>query len=378
MGSHKRAFKFPVSVLVGSKPRNIFKVVNGYKIDLRYYPKFILTLLVSFLLELLHLPERIIRRLKPKVVRKNEPPVFIVGFWRSGTTLLHSLLCQDRRAGYVTTFHGVFPNLVLSRFKWLKEFTNRFLPKERPFDSYPMDMDFPQEEEFAMMSLQPKSLYRFFYFPKDLADIYENDLYFERLPSVHRKRWEREYLSLIDNAMLNTGGERYMSKNPCNIFRIRTLKGLFPDARFIFIYRDPYLVVESLFRFAHKILPGSELQHLEGGMQREQFARLYRDSINEYLSAKESISPGNLIEIKYEDFKENPLDFLRDIYARFNIPGFGEALPLMKAYLEKNTTPSRTPYQLSPDTFRLVNEYAGDIVLKYGYPIVDAEIRDAR
>jgi hypothetical protein len=373
MGSNKRAFKFPVSVLVGSKPCNIMRVVNGYKIDLKYYPKFILSLVVSFLLELLHLPERIFRKRKPEVVREIEPPVFIIGFWRSGTTLLHSLLCQDPKAGYVTTFQGVFPNLVLSRFQWLKEFTNRFLPKERPFDSYPMDMDFPQEEEFALMSLQPKSLYRFFYFPKDLADIYENDLYFERMPAVYRKRWEKEYLNLINNAMLNTCGERYMSKNPCNIFRITTLKDLFPDARFIFIYRDPYLVVESLFRFAHKILPGSELQHLEEGMPREQFAKLYRDSINEYNRVKESISPANLVEIKYEEFKDRPLEFLRDIYKRFNIPGFEDALPFMETYLAKNSHPSRTAYQVDPETFRLVNKYARDIVQNLGYQAVESE-----
>jgi hypothetical protein len=373
MGSRKRAFKFPVSVLIGSKPGNILKVVSTYKIDLRYYPKFILSILVSIILELLHLPYRIIRKWSPAIVSNNEPPVFIIGFWRSGTTLLHSLLCQDKRAGYVTTFQGVFPNFVPSGSKWLKEFTNRFLPRERPFDSYPMDMDFPQEEEFAMMSLQPKSIYRFFYFPKDFNDIYENDLHFERMPAVHRKRWVKEYLNLINNAMLNTGGERYMSKNPCNIFRIRTLADLFPDSRFIFIYRDPYLVVESLYRFAHKILPGSELQHLEGGIQREHFARLYRDSINEYTNAKEIINPANLIEIKYEEFRDKPIEFLREIYNRFNIPGFEEALPNMEAYLAKNATPSRTSYQIDPQTFRLVNEYAGDIVQKYGYPIVESE-----
>jgi hypothetical protein len=373
MGSRKREFKFPVSVLIGSKSLNIFKVINGYKIDFRYYPKFILTIIVSGILELLFLPERILGKLNPPAERKYESPVFIIGFWRSGTTLLHSVLCQDKRAGYVTTFHAVFPNFVLSRFKWLKEFTNRFLPRERPFDSYPMDMDFPQEEEFALMSLQPKSIYRFFYFPKDFDDIYKNDLFFERMPDVHRKRWEKEYLNLVRDAMLNTDGERYMSKNPCNIFRISTLADLFPDAKFIYIYRDPYLVVESLYRFAHKILPGSELQHLDGGIQREHFAKLYRDSIREFERVRESIKPGNLLEIKYEEFNDRPIDFLSDIYSKFNITGFEEALPFMETYLVNNIHPLRTSYQISPETYKLVNEYARDTVQKYGYQIVESE-----
>ena len=98
-----------------------------------------------------------------------------------------------------------------------------------------MDMDFPQEEDFAMMSLQAKSIYKLFYFPKDFNDIYKKELYFEQLPYEQRKNWENKYLSLIHKAMLNTGGERFISKNPCNIFRIKTLTDLFPDARFIFI-----------------------------------------------------------------------------------------------------------------------------------------------
>lgn len=372
MGSKERPFKFPVSALIGSNPANILQVIKGYRIDLNYYPKFLLTFLIALVFGIMNLVERLIYRNKIKTLKTEEPPVFIVGFWRSGTTLLHSLLCQDKHAGYVTTFQGIFPNLVLTGKKWMKAFTNRILPGKRPFDSYPMDMDFPQEEEFAMMSLQAKSIYKIFYFPKDFDDIYEKELFFERLPVSEQKRWEKEYLNLIKKAMLNTGGRRYMSKNPCNIFRIRTLAAIFPDARFIFIYRNSYPVVESFFRFVNEVLPGSELQHLAGGLQREKFARLYKDALDEYMIAKESISPGNLVEIKYEEFLKQPVEILRGLYSSLNIPGIEEALPLMESYLENNHPDTRIPYKIAPETFRLVNEYAGDIVKKLGYQIVES------
>jgi hypothetical protein len=172
--------------------------------------------------------------------------------------------------------------------------------------------------------------------------------------------------------MINTGGERYMSKNPCNIFRIRTLTDLFPDARFIFIYRNPYTVVESLCRFVNAILPGAELQHLDDGLPREHFARLYKDSMDEYLNVKESIKPGHLMEIRYEEFIEQPVEILRDIYKRLDIPGIEEAMPFIEAYLRNNHPESRMPYQILPETYRLVNEYAGDIVLKLGYQVVES------
>jgi hypothetical protein len=372
MDSGDRPFKFPISALIGSNTVNILRVIKGYRIDIIYYPKFLFTFLIALFFEIMNLAERLLYRKDLKMLRREEPPVFIVGFWRSGTTLLHSLLCQDKHSGYVTTFQGIFPNLVLTGNKWMKEFTNTILPKKRPFDSYPMDMDFPQEEEFALMSLQAKSFYRIFYFPKDFNDIYENDLYFERLPEAHRKRWEKEYLNLMNKAMLNTKGRRYISKNPCNIFRIKTLTALFPDARFIFIYRNPYSVVESFCRFVNEVLPGSELQHLEGGIQPENIARLYKDALGEYMLAKESIKPGNLMEIKYEEFLNKPVEMLQDLYTRLNIPGVEEALPGMKAYLEDNNPGVRIRYQISAETYRFVNEYAGDIVRKLGYQIVES------
>jgi len=371
MDSSNRPFKFPVSILIGSTPANILRVIKGHKIDLRYYAKFALTFVVALIFEIFNLAEYLIYRRKLKKNLSEEPPVFIIGFWRSGTTLLHSLLCQDPQAGYVTTYHGVFPNLVLTQKKWFKALINSLLPKKRPFDGYSMDMDFPQEEDFAMMSLQPRSLYKMFYFPKDFDKIYSEELYFENLPSTQRKSWTDKYLTFINKAMLNTSGKRYISKNPCNIFRIKTLTELFPDAQFIFIYRNPYPVVESLYRFVNEVLPGSELQHIEGGIPRECFARLYNDSLNEYTKSKEFINPDNLMEIRYEDFKTQPLDTISKIYSRFDIPGIENALPLMESYLSSNHPDSRQPYAFNADTYRLVNEYAADIVEKLGYEIIN-------
>jgi len=234
-----------------------------------------------------------------------------------------------------------------------------------------MDMDFPQEEDFAMMSLQAKSIYKLFYFPKDYNDIYKKELYFEQFSYAQRKHWENKYLSLIDKAMLNTGGERFISKNPCNIFRIKTLTELFPEARFIFIYRNAYSVVESLYRFVNDILPGSELQHLEGGIPRELFARLYRDALSEYMHVRDIIKPGNLMEIRYEEFKKQPVTVIHEIYNKFGIPGLKEALPGMESYLKKNQFDSRQPYPIEPETYHLVNSYAGDIVNKLGYQLIE-------
>ncbi len=77
------------------------------------------------------------------------------------------------------------------------------------------------------------------------------------------------------------------------------------------------------------------------------------------------------MEIRYEDFKKQPIAVLRDIYKQFGMPGIAEALPRMESYLKENHPDSRQPYHIEPETYRLVNEYAGDIISKLGYQIID-------
>ena len=89
------------------------------------------------------------------------------------------------------------------------------------------------------------------------------------------------------------------------------------------------------------------------------------------MDAKKIIRPDNLLEIRYEEFKERPVEFLCDIYSRFNIPGIEQVLPRMESYIANNHPDTRAAYQIAQETCQLVNEYAWDIVRKLGYPIVE-------
>ena len=43
-----------------------------------------------------------------------QPPLFVLGHWRSGTTLLHELLCKDDRFAYPTSYQTSFPHIFLT------------------------------------------------------------------------------------------------------------------------------------------------------------------------------------------------------------------------------------------------------------------------
>lgn len=365
----RKQFSFPVHPLVGSSFFNIIALLKRHKIDLIYYPKFILTLLIAGVFEIFNLYESIRLKKKLKETPFKEPPVFIIGFWRSGTTLLHNLMCCDPRAGYTTTFQIVFPHSTITQAGWLKKLTNFLLPENRPFDNVSMDMDFPQEEEYGMTAMQPDSLYNIFTFPRDFDSIVKNEFYTGRFEPDQLKKWQQNYMRLIIKAMINTSGERYISKNPCNLGRVDLLLSMFPGARFIFIFRNPYQVAESLYRFILAIFPGTQLQKVPDDFNREKIVKLYTEIMNQYFLSRPAIPQGQLIEIKMEDMVRDKLRYLERIYIDLKISGFEHARPHFEDYLSKISDYSREPYDVTEETYRLMNQYASDIITSLGYEI---------
>ncbi len=97
---------------------------------------------------------------KLKRTELTQPPIFILGHWRSGTTLLHELLIRDPRFAFPTTYQCFAPHHFLISewaFRW---FGGWLLPKKRQMDDMPVGWDRPQEDEFALMNMGLPSPYR--------------------------------------------------------------------------------------------------------------------------------------------------------------------------------------------------------------------------
>jgi hypothetical protein len=363
----RKNFSFPVTTLIGSDLSNFIKICRKHPIGASFYPKLILSFLGAAFLEPFGLAEKLILQKKLKNARLSEPPVFIIGFWRSGTTLLHELLCQDPRAAYTSTFQIVFPNIAATQAFWLKRMANMALPENRPLDGTRWSMDSPQEEEFAMANLQSESLYNFLLFPSDWDRILKEEFFTGDFSPGRLSAWKESYLALVKKAMLISRGSRYISKNPCNLGRIDLLRKMFPGARFIFIHRDPYCVVESTYHFFLSIFPGVKLQKLKPGFSRKDIADLYCKAVRNYLKERSSIPAENLIEIRMEDFIRDQLGTIRRIYDHFRLDSFGEASPHIDKCIQLRNHRSGRTYAIPGETYELVNGFAPDIVTGLNY-----------
>ncbi|RLD34853.1 MAG: hypothetical protein DRI73_03340, partial [Bacteroidetes bacterium] len=136
------------------------------------------------------------------------------------------------------------------------------------------------------------------------------------------KVWEKMYRNIIKKSIIRTGGQRFISKNPPNIFRISQLLKMFPDARFLYIYRNPYKVLSSFILFMDQVIESVGFQKTERNNFDKQLFGLFKDALEKYEVDKKNIQKKNLLEIKYEDFKRDPMSEIETIYFQFKLAGF--------------------------------------------------------
>ena len=122
----------PVIMLLGSSLPNYFRVLRQGKILPKYYFNIFLTTLIVIINIPFQLWEKLLLAPKLKKASFQKPPLFILGHWRSGTTLLHNMLCTDPEASFVTTYQGVFPNNLASKAVF-KTFMRKFMPNKVQF-----------------------------------------------------------------------------------------------------------------------------------------------------------------------------------------------------------------------------------------------------
>ena len=77
-------------------------------------------------ISVLHLGLRLLQKglygTGPENTQLKQPPVFIIGHWRTGTTLLHELLILDPRHNFPNTYQCLEPNHFLLTEKFFKSY----------------------------------------------------------------------------------------------------------------------------------------------------------------------------------------------------------------------------------------------------------------
>jgi len=242
-----------------------------------------------------------------------------------------------------------------------------FVPGKRPQDDVRVTLDDPAEEEQALSTMTTRSSIHSFFFPQNRSYVTKYHL-FEGISEKEKNAWKEDYMFLLKNIAFYSKKTRLVLKNPHNTGRVKELLELFPDAKFIFIHRDPYTVFRSTKKLYNRMISSQMLQHCSQGEIEKWILNDNAKILQKYLKERELIPEGQLIEIGFDELENAPLETMESIYMRLGLEGFKDARPGMEAYLDSVKQYKRNIYRpLAKSTLNRVHS-AWDFWFKeFGY-----------
>jgi omega-hydroxy-beta-dihydromenaquinone-9 sulfotransferase len=280
----------------------------------------------------------------------SEPPIFILGHWRSGTTYLHRMMVQDERWGYVSSLQAFVPEAFVT-LKQMMAFSLKGLwPEVRPMDNVSYSPEVPEEEDYSLACISPFSFYCSWYFPQQMQGIFRRSVLLQDLSQAESQQWQRSYLKVLKKTTLFSGGKQLVIKNPSNTARISELLKLFPEAKFIHIYRNPYDVYTSTMKFYKKLVPNYALQTFNESEFEDNIFLFYKLLMDVFFDTVELIPPENFVEIRYEDFENAEVTCMEHIYKSLSLPGFEQVKSEFQAYVADQAGYQKNEYILDEAT----------------------------
>lgn len=271
-------------------------------------------------------------------------PVFVLGHWRSGTTLLHNLLAQDKRYWAPTTFQCFAPKHFILSEQILPRLL--YLPRRRPMDNIRLAWDQPQECEFALCASGLPSVYRNLAFPNN-SPRHLDYLNMRGIPAAELDVWKSAYMEFVK--ALNYWKQRpIVLKSPTNTGRIQVLLDMFPNAKFIHITRTPYDFIPSTIYLWEALCYSSSMQSDTGNFDAAEYvfdcyARMYGG----FESQRHLIPAGNFHQIRFEHLVRSPVETLEGIYEQLDLGDFGEVRENIEQSMERQKEYKRNRHNLS-------------------------------
>ncbi|MEL7497296.1 MAG: sulfotransferase [Planctomycetota bacterium] len=263
------------------------------------------------------------------------PPVFIVGHWRSGTTLMHELVALDQRFQFPSNFDAFIPNhFLVSRYLFYP-IVSLLMPPRRPMDNMSMGAGSPQEDDFALVSYGAPTPYRRIAFPNRQSRDHLDLNFANSTPATQtalRTAMERFLKSLT---------LRYQSqlilKSPPHTGRIRQLLEWFPDAKFIHLSRHPYKLVPSTMRLWRLLdeLQGHQVPSYDDTWLKNYIFECKDLMYAAYFEQRDEFADNQLIEVRFEDLVANPVQEMSRVYGQLELGDFDQVQPSIDNYFSK-------------------------------------------
>lgn len=270
-----------------------------------------------------------------------EPPLFILGHWRTGTTLLHELLSLDERLRCPNTYECLLPHHFVLTQRWVKPWSSFALPKQRWFDNMAVGWDRAQEDELALLNCGLPGPYARIAFP-NRAGIERKWLDLEGLSEQELASWQQTLLRFCQRLLAVRRG-RLVLKSPPHTCRIPALLALFPEARFVYLVRDPQKVIPSTLRMWQAFIASQSYQPFAGGQLEEEVCATFAHFHTRMEATRDLVPAGRLLVLRYEDLVADVAGSVERMYGELALGDYDPVAERVAAHMaaQRDYQPNR-------------------------------------
>jgi hypothetical protein len=247
-------------------------------------------------------------------------PVIITGLPRSGTTFLHNLLAEDPANQALRCWQAIYP----------------YPDSTRPDgdDRRPRRVD-RQLGSFALLAPAFRSLYPLDgRSPQECTEVTAHVFQSLRFDATHHvpsyRRWldgsghlpaYRFHKRFLQHLQRQGDRRRWVLKSPDHVFALDALSSVYPDARIVFMHRDPLKVLPSVAQLT-EILRTPFTTRIDRRQIGDQIMTDWALGARTMIDADRHgrFAPARIFHLHHGDLVSRPLDAVRRLYAHFGLP----------------------------------------------------------
>ena len=210
---------------------------------------------------------------------KVKEPIFIMGVNRSGTTFFHKLISKSNQFSTSKTWDLIIPSLSLRKFLSILSYTLRYFKIdqiEKKNKGHQVKLDNVEEDEMLLFIHKLDSLWVSNHLVPWLKFDSTTKQFIKHVYRDNSKNENRNIRSMLfckdffqRQAFLNKNRPHLSKSNPF-IFKIDSILRVFPDAKFVFLVRDPLDTIPSYFSLQENVKFGNLLSDKEMKLLRKE------------------------------------------------------------------------------------------------------------
>ncbi len=354
-------------LLAGMKLGVLFRLLcrRGVSIGIRYLVRLLFLLQGSFWSSVFSFFEKKKEGVRIENAKTPDNPIFIVGHWRTGSTLLHQLMSRDPNLAAPNLFQCSFPDSFLSSRKYVAPIFGPMTRGPRPMDNVIVGIDEPQEDEFALARMTGHSPLVDLAFPRSKEYFLLDDEIFLP-PAEEMEQWERSLVTFMKKLEIQYG-RRVVLKNPCHSMRIPTLLRLFPEATFIHIYRNPLAVIPSTIHMWSIVGEQNTMRKEWRPPSLEDVITVFDRMLSRVRSDLSLLPEDRIAEICFEDFEKDPVACLKAVYRKLGLDFSETYEERITGFLEETAGYQKNAHVLSREHEELIRSRLAAHMARDGY-----------